>query len=221
MSDLEDIFNTVEHMSDKWQPYFEVYTKHLSQFRDKEITLVEIGVQGGGSLDMWGKFFPKAKIIGIDIDQACAGLEYTNPNISVIIGDQSNPTFWDVFFSENPDVDVIIDDGGHLMHQQVISLEKCFPKLKDGGVYITEDCHTSYMPDYQGDLFHPGTFIEYAKVCIDLINSDWRTTTVPEFDRRLPIFQNLTSVSFYDSVVVFEKFGKRKMHRVFSKTIEE
>lgn len=218
MTELEEIFKTVDHFSDKWQPYFEIYTRHLSRFRDKEIILVEIGVQGGGSLDMWSKFLPKAKIVGIDNDLNCiTTLQYDNPNIELHYGDQSDPLFWKVFFEKYPEVDVIIDDGGHEMHQQVITLESCFPKLKVGGIHITEDCHTSYMPDYKAEIFHPGTFIEYSKVCVDIVNADWRTKSQEEFERRLPIFKELSGVFFYDSIVVFEKFGKREMNRVFSK----
>jgi cephalosporin hydroxylase len=217
MTELEEIFKTAEHFSDKWQPYFEIYTRHLSRYRDKEITLVEIGVQGGGSLDMWSKFLPKAKIIGIDNDPECMKLQYDNPNIQVCFGNQADPVFWKTFFENNPEVDVIVDDGGHEMHQQVISLENCFPNLKVGGVYIIEDCHTSYMPDYKAEIFHPGTFIEYSKVAIDILNANWRTKSNPEFERRLPLFNDLSGVFFYDSVVVFEKFGKREMTRVFSK----
>lgn len=217
MTELEEIFKTVEHFSDKWQPYFEVYTRHLSRFRDKEITLIEIGVQGGGSLDMWSTFFPNAKIIGIDIDPECQKLKYKSPNIELMHGNQADPEFWKVFFERYSKVDVIVDDGGHEMHQQVISLENCFPNLKVGGVYITEDCHTSYMPDYKAEIFHPGSFIEYAKVGVDILNANWRTKTHQELERRIPIFQDLSGVFFYDSMVVFEKFGKREMNRVFSK----
>lgn len=216
MTELEQIHSSLAHRSDKWHPYFEIYTRHLSRFRDMPITLVEVGVQRGGSLEMWGKFFPNAKIIGIDSDRSCLDLVYDNPNIQVMYGDQGDPTFWDVFFEEHPVIDVLIDDGGHLMHQQVLTLEKCFPHVKIGGIYITEDTHTSYMPEYQGELFHPSTFVEYSKVAVDMLNADWRTKTIPEFERRLPLFEGLSGVFFYDSVVVFEKFGKREMKRSIS-----
>lgn len=212
---LEDFFNNCNHGADKWQPYFEIYERHLNRFREKEFTLVEIGVQAGGSLEMWGNYLgPKAKIIGIDIDQNCANLKYDNPNIQIVIGDQSDPNFWDWFTQNVSNIDVIVDDGGHLMNQQIMSFEKLFPKLKLGGVYICEDCHTSYWAEYNGGLHKPGTFIEYAKTYIDVLNFNWVRETHPEFDRRAKIADKLTNISFYDSIVVFEKYGKRNMHRV-------
>ena len=86
---LRQIFDDVEHPSDKWEHYFGIYEKHLSfaPFWSAPLTLVEVGVQKGGSLDMWGKFLgPHAHIIGIDIDPECAKLKYSNPNIKVVIG---------------------------------------------------------------------------------------------------------------------------------------
>ena len=53
MNDLEQYFseNTNRKIS-KWQHYFDVYDRHLSRFRKKEIVVLEIGVWQGGSLEM-------------------------------------------------------------------------------------------------------------------------------------------------------------------------
>lgn len=215
---LEEIFYTSCFTSDKWQPYFEIYERHISRFRNTSSTIVEIGVQNGGSLDMWSKYLgDHARVIGIDVDPACAKLNFNRPNINVVIGDQSNPTFWDNFFQQVGSVDIVIDDGGHFMDQQIQTFEKAFPKINLGGVYICEDCHTSYWDSYSGGLQRPGTFIEYSKTYIDTVNYNWAEQKPIEFNRRRQISENLTSVIFYDSVVVFEKSGRRDMRRVISK----
>ena len=54
MSHLEELHKKSEHSSDKWQPYFEVYESHLNKFMDTDLNIVEVGVQKGGSLEMWG-----------------------------------------------------------------------------------------------------------------------------------------------------------------------
>lgn len=65
MTELQEFFYKADHSSDKWEPYFEVYQRHLIRFIDQPITLVEVGVQKGGSLDMWAQFLhPDSKIIG-------------------------------------------------------------------------------------------------------------------------------------------------------------
>lgn len=215
---LEDIFKNCSHRSDKWQHYFEIYERHLNKFRNNSPTIVEIGVQGGGSLEMWANYFgPNARIIGIDIDPNCANLKYDNPNIQIVIGDQADYVFWEKFNSEIGNIDICIDDGGHLANQQIVTFEKVFPQLNYGGTFICEDCHTSYWPEYDGNLFKPGTFIEYAKTYVDIVNSNWINNKHIEFHRREQIAENLTNICFYDSVVVFEKCGKRNNQRVFSK----
>lgn len=210
MNKLEKIFYKSEHSSDKWQPYFEVYERHLSKFRNKEFKLVEVGVQKGGSLDMWGSYFPQAKIIGIDIDPECSNLKYSNPNIELVTGNQEQPEFWDSFLSDH-EIDAFIDDGGHTMTGQIMTFEKVFPKLKLGGVYICEDTHTSYMPGYVGGAIGNKVFINYARRMIDDLHDDWTK------NKRPLGFEDLTSIHFYDSIVVFEKFGKKEMKNVFAK----
>lgn len=218
MSLLRKLFDEVTHSSDKWEPYFEVYERHLTRYRGKEISLVEVGVQKGGSLEMWGEFFGhSSKITGIDVDIECRNLKYTNPNINVFIGDQGDPSFWDGGLASRPHIDIFIDDGGHFMDQQILTFEKVFPILPVGAIYICEDCHTSYMEYNGGGLHRKGSFIEYSKGYIDSLHKDWHNTLDTEQDRKNKIAKDLSGVFFYDSIVVFEKFGKRKMERVAPK----
>ena len=216
MSELREIFdNTLNHPSDKWESYFGVYERHLKDFRDREFNLIEVGVQKGGSLDMWANYFPKANIItGIDIDTECANLKYNDARINVVIGDQGDTAFWDKFLETNKKIDVFIDDGGHFMGQQILTFEKIFPVLSVGGVFICEDCHTSYMNYNGGGLERKGSFIEYAKSYIDVIHWEWKEQYTTSLEAKYKIGKDLTSIHFYDSMVVFEKFGKKEMKRV-------
>lgn len=211
---LRDIFNNLSRRSDKWDPYFDVYERHLSKFVGAAPTVVEIGVQGGGSLEMWSRWFGAGtKIVGVDIDQACSGLFEWEKDISVVIGHQSDPETWARF----DDIDVLIDDGSHFLDDQIKTFEMMFPRLRTGGVYIVEDCHTSYMGSYGGAGGAPHTFIEYAKTYIDVLNRSWWEQPNQEGDRRCAIASGLTDVHFYDSMVIFEKGNKKAMTRVFSK----
>jgi hypothetical protein len=214
MNRLEELHKQLTHPSDKWKPYFEVYERHLRRFMGTDINLVEVGVQKGGSLEMWGNYFGVgSKITGIDVDSECASLKYDNENIEVIIGDQGQSDFWDKFLP-NKKIDVFIDDGGHFMDQQILTFEKVFPILSAGGIYICEDCHTSYMGYNGGGLGRKTSFIEYAKTYVDVLHYDWKEETTSELEMRNKIADSgLSGVFFYDSMVVFEKFGKRKMER--------
>ena len=108
---------------------------------------------------MWAQYLHKdSRIIGIDINPECSKLEYKYPNVEIAIGDQSDPNFWDNFLKDK-NIDVFLDDGGHHANQQLVTFTKVFPKLNLGGIYICEDTHTSYWPDYSGGLNSRGSFI--------------------------------------------------------------
>jgi len=59
-------------------------------------------------------------------------------------GDQSKEDDLSQVFQDGP-FDVIVDDGGHSMHQQIVSLRTLFRHVKPGGVYVIEDLLTSYF----------------------------------------------------------------------------
>jgi hypothetical protein len=122
----------------KWLHYFDVYHRHLHKFVDRPVSVVEIGIYSGGSLEMWRHYFgPGCRVHGVDIQPECK--VYENDFTTVHIGDQADRRFWKRFRECVPTVDVLIDDGGHTPEQQVVTLEEMLPHLRPGGVYICED----------------------------------------------------------------------------------
>ena len=185
---------------DKWMHYFPVYEKWFSPYRGKDIVFVEVGVQNGGSAQMWKNYFGKdAKIIGIDINPKCKELE--EEGISIEIGSQSDEKFWAAFKEKYPRVDILLDDGGHTMNQQIVTFQQMFPHIKDGGLYMCEDCHTSYWEDCGGGIYRPTSFIEFSKRLIDEINAfHTRGSLSPNYNTL-----NMGGIHFYDSIVIVEK----------------
>ena len=152
----------------KWLHYFEIYHRYLDRFRAGDtVDLLEIGIQNGGSAAMWRDYFGASKLryVGVDIDPRCANLR--SEGFEVHIGDQASRDFWQGIKARHSRFDVILDDGGHTMDQQIVTFRELFPLLKDGGVYLCEDTHTSYLEEFGGGLKRPGTFIELVKNLID------------------------------------------------------
>jgi SAM-dependent methyltransferase len=122
----------------KWRHYFSVYHRHLAKFIGREVHIVEIGIYSGGSLPMWLEYFGEGcQVYGVDIAPECA--KHERDRVRVFIGDQADPSFWERVVAEVPRIDVVIDDGGHLAHQQIASLKSLLPNMAAGGVYICED----------------------------------------------------------------------------------
>jgi cephalosporin hydroxylase len=160
-------------VSDKWSIYLSKYNSIFNRYRDKPIRFLEIGIQNGGSLEVWSRFFPNArKIIGCDINQECALLEYDDPRIVVIVGDaNTNETQTDVL-EQSPVFDLIIDDGSHRSGDILRSFSRYFPILEDGGMFVIEDLHCSYWQEYEGGLFYPFSSITFFKRIVNIVNHE-------------------------------------------------
>jgi len=202
MNDLESYFrNNDKRLIHKWAHYFEVYDKHFSRYRNREIVILEIGVSQGGSLQIWKSYFgDKAKIYGIDVDPRCKELE--EDNIRIFIGSQANPSFLQEIKAQIPPIDIVIDDGGHTMNQQIVSFEELYGHIKADGIYLCEDVMTSYWVTYGGGHKRSGTFLEYSKNLIDQLHayhSQQHSLKVNDFTN------SANSIHFYDGVVVIEK----------------
>jgi hypothetical protein len=124
----------------KWQHYFDIYERHCAKFVGRPMHLLEVGVYSGGSLEMWRHYFgAQCQITGVDIEPAVQA--YTGDGVRILVGDQGDPSFWRSVLPTLPRIDVVVDDGGHLPHQQIVTLEELLPHLNPGGVYICEDIH--------------------------------------------------------------------------------
>lgn len=155
----------------------------------------------GGSLEMWRDYFgPACRVTGVDIDPRCAALG--GDRITVVTGDQEDRAFLHDLPAAAGPPDIVIDDGGHGMRQQINTLEEIWPYLAYGGTWLTEDTHTSYWDRFGGGLCRQGTFVEYAKRIADQVSA-WHSET-PGFQPDMWT-RTVAGIHFYDSVVVLDK----------------
>jgi len=186
----------------KWHHYFDIYHRHFAPFCGRSPVVVEIGVFHGGSLQMWSKYFGRgARIVGIDIDPRCA--EFAEEGVDIMIGDQADRNFLAEVRRRYPHVDILIDDGGHTMQQQIASFEELYPHVQPEGIYLCEDMHTSYVADWGGGYRREGTFVEFSKGLIDRLYA-WYSRE-PERFAIDDLTRSTYALHFYDSVLVIEK----------------
>ncbi len=207
MNELEQYFRqNNKNLINKWIHYFDIYDRHFARYKGKEVTILEIGVSHGGSLQMWKQYFGgNAKIYGIDINPECKKLE--EENIKIFIGSQADRSFLRDIIKSIPPIDIIIEDGGHMMNQQIITFKELFDYVKDDGVYLSEDLHTSYWVKFGGGHKRRGTFIEYSKNLIDALNAHHTEQNSLKVSR---FTNSADSIHYYDSVIVIEKRKKGK-----------
>jgi hypothetical protein len=164
--------------TDKWgvHRYTEHYQRHLEHLRRTRFTLLEIGIggyhldgQGGASLRMWKWFFPKARIVGLDIHDKSF---VQGHRIHTVQGSQVDPDTLHGLIGEHGVPLVVIDDGSHRPEHVRETFRLLFPLLPEGAVYAIEDIQTSYWPEWGGaaDRRDPGTSMALVKDLVDGLN---------------------------------------------------
>ena len=143
--------------SDKEQPeehhYESTYHRIFRHMKYKRLTLLEIGIGGydkslgGESLVAWQCYFPFGKIVGCDIEDK---RQLAGGRVRIHVVDQSSATDLARIASQEGPFDIIIDDGSHVNAHQIFSFKNRFAHVKDGGIYVIEDTHTSYRPEWGG-----------------------------------------------------------------------
>jgi hypothetical protein len=178
----------------KWSHYFDVYHRHFAKFVGTPVRILEIGVYSGGSLEMWREYFgAECTVYGVDIEPSCA--QYARDGVEIFIGDQADPNFWARFRSRVPELDIVVDDGGHETEQQVVSLEALLPHLRPGGVYLCEDVTGFANP------FHA-----YSAGLAENLHE--RTPMAPGVIRRSGFQRLVDSIHVYPYVTVLERAPK-------------
>jgi SAM-dependent methyltransferase len=139
-----------------YHSYSEYYFDILKEYRYKFNSIVEIGIGSeelmkpivgenytiGASLRAWRDFFPFANVYGLDIETSNF---FVDDRIQCVFTDQSdsdqlNQTFSKILtFDSILGIDLIVDDGSHLVSDMVLSFQTLYKFLNTGGIYIIED----------------------------------------------------------------------------------
>jgi hypothetical protein len=139
--------------------YGPIYEKLFAPLREKVTRVLEIGVfQGGGSLKAWRDYFPNAQVIGLDIDPFCM---CKGERIETRLIDATNAGQLEMVPG---DFDIIIDDGSHVLADQIKSFNLLFPKLKDDGLYVIEDIQNLDTTSLPSDIAKGVTIHDLRKL---------------------------------------------------------
>jgi len=135
-----------------WHGYTSFYSKLFDPVKDKVTNFLEIGIDQGAPILAWKDYFENATIYGIDL--AIPDAVKDVPRVQYAIADQSKADQLRTVVNQwgNPMFDGILDDGGHTVKQQRVSIETLWAFVKPGGWYIVEDLHTNIRALYR---IHP------------------------------------------------------------------
>ena len=146
------------------------YEKWLPFNRLEPLKILEIGVLNGESLETWREYYPNATIVGIDIMPECKKHEDLARKILVEIGSQDDPVFLRNLALQHGPFDLIVDDGSHVNQHVTTSFVHLIDSVKPEGVYVIEDCATSYWEEWGGGFRRENSSIEFSKRLVDDVN---------------------------------------------------
>jgi hypothetical protein len=198
-----DSWKLAGQSSSKFSNYFEIYDELFGHLRNSACTFIEIGIQGGGSLQAWKNYLgPASRVIGIDVNPACKSLQ--QPGIEIFIGDAGDLNFLRETFLKIGKVDGILDDGGHQYLQQITVVRAIGMFIKNDCVAAIEDTTTSFYKDFGKNSGK--NFLDYVKDLSDFMHLDF-FQIYPDRSRvkisrpRETWYSRIASIKFYPGIV--------------------
>lgn len=219
MESLEGLYARHDgYVSQRWSGYLPILDREFAARRGERIRLLEIGIQNGGSLELWAKYFTDAEIlVGNDVDPRCGDLTFADARIATVVGSITKPSTISAIRAISDRFDIVIDDGSHRSDDIIAAFVDLFPALESGGVYVIEDLHCSYFSSYGGGLFAQASALGFLRRLVDVINVEhWglelspsdvlqplsRKEIGPAFLAALPA---IASIEFHDSMAIIRK----------------
>ena len=85
---MNSLFDTNKDLqvTKNWTGFLKIYDEYFKKFKNEEISILEIGVDKGKSLELWRNYFTKAKICGIDIEK----MNFKIEGVELITADQTD-----------------------------------------------------------------------------------------------------------------------------------
>lgn len=214
------ILHRWEEYAATYQRFFEQY-KYSYQPQDQDlyqsrgnITMLEIGVQSGGSMIIWPQWFSDIDFtyIGVDINPLCLQLDMSNDDqIHVEIGSQEDPVFLQGLCDKYGPFDIIIDDGGHTAKQMMTTLRTLFPCIKEGGFHVIEDTSIIATKNYESNrMFEGKNIAQHIAHIYESMHYYWTPflDRTPDVNNEMfdPVFSNtVKSIHMVDSMIVLER----------------
>ena len=130
--------------------YEDCFHENLKELKNKKLDILEIGLAKGGGIASLYFYFPNSNLIGVDNNPF--RIRYKSNRIRNIYVDTSSKKILQNLTSHlNQKFDIILDDCGHRLIDQILCFSENFKNLKKGGIYIVEDLnfpelHTMYNP---------------------------------------------------------------------------
>lgn len=195
---LVDIVQSKNLQTDKGNPhsYLERYDRlfpkafalnELSSNKLSNLSIIEIGVFKGESIQLWNEYFTQSVIIGMDLPSSPHFTLYTKEEVTrnkayVITGNAystitKNKVYDVLSDNKHRSIDIFIDDGDHNIQSQVRAIQLYLPLLSTPGVFIIEDIQGD---EYLEELINEAELVTDLSPCIIFEVMDNKSSICPD-----------------------------------------
>lgn len=188
--------------------YCEAYEFFLKDLRDKQFSMLEIGIggyefpdRGGESLRMWREYFPDARIFALDLYEKA----FVVKDVSIYQASQDDQVVAKSLYDDaKGPFAFIVDDASHINPLTLKTFEIYWPILAPGGIYAIEDVHTSYWSEiYEGGMSKIETVINFFRNQIDYLNHPHSFIDQVTYEHyRL---KDIESIHFFKEIIFIRK----------------
>lgn len=120
--------------------YLPLYDELLKNKRETAENVLEVGIYGGGSIELWAKYFTKAQVYGVDIEKYKDEWNKLNKYSNIKLLHDTNAYSEDTIQKiKHLKFDMVLDDGSHYLEDMIKFIKLYSPLLKDDGILIIED----------------------------------------------------------------------------------
>ena len=143
---LFEYFNSLKQLVG----YADCFHENLKELKNNKLDILEIGLAKGGGIASLFFYFPNSNFIGVD-NNPFRNRYKSNRIRNIYVDTSSKKILQNLSNHLNQKFDIIMDDCGHRLIDQILCFSENFKNLKKGGIYIVEDLnfpelHTMYNP---------------------------------------------------------------------------
>lgn len=124
--------------------YLPIYENLFKGLWHRPIHLLEVGVADGGSLQLWQIAFPNGRITGVDVRHYPS---WVPRGLEVILGDATR----EETFRGVEGLDIVIDDGSHVLADQLATFRILAPRMVGDWLYVVEDLQEASIKTFQDE----------------------------------------------------------------------
>ena len=185
--------------------YAKIYETVFTNFKEKNINILELGSFYGNAAAALFFYFDKASIFSADINPDM--FKYKSNRITnFFIDSSSEKSLKNDLLSKKNNFDIIIEDASHMLKDQIISLFILFPLVNSGGYFIVEELD---FPETREDMRIDQTKPDLKKILQNILkNTDFNSIYISD-DEKKYFLENYSSIEIkkgnFNEIAIIKK----------------